>query len=234
MTTSTTTAPRQGDVVYASLHVPDADRAAAFFGEVVGWTYSVDRHHQIDGLSIHHGLMGGVDHATLLLCFAVGDLEAVLDRVAAAGGQPGPIDDEPFGRTSLCTDDQGMRFALNEGPIGEGLPEPDRSGDLVHITMEVMDSGKARAFYGTVLGWQFESGHVDDGWMIQSPTPGMGMAGGRTPATVVPMYAVDDIGASVAAVRRLGGTSSDPEERPYGIAAECHDDQGTHFYLMQR
>ena len=63
--------------------------------------------------------------------------------------------------------------------------------------------------------------------------PMSGLQGGHPQPTVVPMYQVDDIEAAVAAVRRLGGTSTDPEAQPYGISAECSDDQGTSFYLGQ-
>ena len=60
-----------------------------------------------------------------------------------------------------------------------------------------------------------------------------GMHGGHDVATGVPMYRVDDIEAAVARVRAAGGTATDPERQPYGISAECVDDQGTRFYLGQ-
>jgi predicted enzyme related to lactoylglutathione lyase len=45
------------------------------------------------------------------------------------------------------------------------------------------------------------------------------------------MYRVDDIAAAVERVRAAGGTSTDPERQPYGVTADCADNQGTHFYL---
>jgi uncharacterized protein len=47
------------------------------------------------------------------------------------------------------------------------------------------------------------------------------------------MYRVDDIHAAVAEVRARGGRATDPEQQPYGLSAECADNQGTHFYLGQ-
>jgi predicted enzyme related to lactoylglutathione lyase len=99
--------------------------------------------------------------------------------------------------------------------------------------MEVVDSARARAFYGTVLGWRFNPGRVPDGWQNDGVVPMLGMAGGRSPATVVPMYRVDDIAAAVARVRDRGGTATDPERQAYGLSATCTDDQGTRFYLHQ-
>jgi uncharacterized protein len=57
------------------------------------------------------------------------------------------------------------------------------------------------------------------------------MHGGHARSTVLPMYRVDDIAAAVERVRAAGGTSTDPEQQPYGVTAECTDDQGTRFYL---
>jgi predicted enzyme related to lactoylglutathione lyase len=44
---------------------------------------------------------------------------------------------------------------------------------------------------------------------------------------------VDDLAAAVAAVRDHGGQAGEPQQQPYGRIAECIDDQGTHFQLLQ-
>jgi predicted enzyme related to lactoylglutathione lyase len=136
----------------------------------------------------------------------------------------------------MCEDDQGVPFSLYEwrGDAERGPDNGRRQGDLSYVTMEVPDSAKARAFYGDVLGWRFTPGRVEDGWGIDGVAPMMGMAGGRRPATVVPMYRVDDIDGAVARVRAAGGTATDPQRQPYGISSECSDDQETRFYLGQQ
>jgi len=63
--------------------------------------------------------------------------------------------------------------------------------------------------------------------------PMIGLHGGHDRTTVLPMYRVDDIHAAAARVRSAGGTSTDPERQPYGLTAQCVDDQGTRFYLGQ-
>jgi predicted enzyme related to lactoylglutathione lyase len=60
-----------------------------------------------------------------------------------------------------------------------------------------------------------------------------GIGGGATDPAVVPMYAVDDIEVAVAAVRTAGGSAGDIDRMPYGLTAECRDDQGLPFYLGQ-
>jgi len=229
---------RQGDVVYVSLWVTDADRAADFFGSVLGWSIEAAPPgwaRQIEGRDPHHGLMGGHSRPTLFLCFAVDDLPAALDRVRAAGGSAGEPEPKGDGQVADCVDDQGCPFALYQGPPGALRPPRNGggAGDVCYITMQVVDSARTRAFYGAVLGWTFEPGRVDDGWGPRDVAPMVGLHGGHDETTIVPMYRVDDAAAAVARVRAAGGTATDPERQPYGVSAECTDDQGTHFYLGQ-
>lgn len=97
----------------------------------------------------------------------------------------------------------------------------------------VRDAARARSFFSSVLGWRFTPGRTEGGWNIEDVRPRAGIHGGNEVPVVVPMYAVDDIHASVSKVRAAGGTASDPEEMPYGITANCTDDQGVAFYLGQ-
>jgi uncharacterized glyoxalase superfamily protein PhnB/catechol 2,3-dioxygenase-like lactoylglutathione lyase family enzyme len=232
---------RHGDIGYASLWVPDVARAASFFTTVLGWHYAPAGSHagrQVQGLTLHHGMWGGVDPPTLFCCFAVDDLAAAMTRVVAAGGTANQAHVEPFGLVSECTDDQGTPFAMFEPPGGvapRSLSAPNGSleGDLAYITMEVVDSARTRAFYGSVLGWHYSSGHIADGWQVDNVTPMVGLSGGHGAARTVPMYRVGDIAAAVDAVRDAGGTATDPERQPYWVTATCTDDQGTRFYLGQ-
>jgi predicted enzyme related to lactoylglutathione lyase len=58
-----------------------------------------------------------------------------------------------------------------------------------------------------------------------------GLSGGQERATAVPLWLVADIDAAVERVRASGGTATDPEQQPYGLTADCRDDQGVAFYL---
>ena len=231
---------RPGDVAYASLWVPDVERAATFFGAVLGWRYSLGsspRGRQVEGVTPNHGLWGGQERSTLFLCFAVDDVEAAVRRVRDAGGRAEEPRQEPYGLVADCTDDQGLPFALVSAPDESTAGQPMRSGragrppDLAYITLEVADSERARTFYGSVLGWRFTPGRTPGGWNVEAVWPMTGMAGGAPQPTVVPMYRVADVAAAVERVRSTGGTATDPERQPYGVTAECTDDQGTRFYL---
>jgi len=229
---------RNGDIAYVSLWVRDVEGATAFFSEVLGWRYapgSAPQGRQVVGTTPGHGIWGNQERSTLFLCFAVNDLQVAVDRVRTAGGESDGPREEPWGSTADCVDDQGVRFALVQSTQGSGQgkgpPTGHRHGDLAYVTMEVVDSARTRAFYGSVLGWTFTPGTVEDGWQVEDVAPMAGLAGGRETATVVPMYRVDDIAAAVQRVRAVGGTATEPERQPYGVMSVCTDDQGTSFYL---
>jgi uncharacterized glyoxalase superfamily protein PhnB len=233
--------PRHGDLGYVSLWVPNVQRAARFFSIVLGWRYgpgSVAQGRQVEGPRLHHGLWGDQHRSNLFLCFAVEDIASAVERVRVAGGTAAEPQEEPYGLISECVDDQSSPFALFEPPAGtrpagEGGPAPVASGEVAYITMEVVDSSRARAFYASVLGWSYLPGHVEDGWQVEDVEPMVGMSGGHAVATSLPMYRVQDIDDAVARVRAGGGTATDPQPRPHGISSECVDDQGTRFYLGQ-
>lgn len=113
-----------------------------------------------------------------------------------------------------------------------------RHGDISYITLGLPDLARGRAFYGTVLGWEFSPGSSEHGAQVEEIVPMIGLwdgeqpAGGRVHGAVLG-FRVDDIAAAVAAVRAHGGTVSDPHREPYALAAEGHDDQGISFYLHQ-
>jgi predicted enzyme related to lactoylglutathione lyase len=47
------------------------------------------------------------------------------------------------------------------------------------------------------------------------------------------VWQVADVAAAVGRVREAGGTSTEPHREPYGLIAECTDDQGARFSLTQ-
>ena len=60
------------------------------------------------------GFAGGHAEATVVPMFPVADIGAAVARVRAAGGSASDPERYPYGITSECTDDQGLRFYLGE------------------------------------------------------------------------------------------------------------------------
>jgi len=224
---------RQGDIGYAWLTAPDPDRAADFYAAVLGWRYTPGHAaggRNVEGRSLPLGI--GPGEPGWHLSYAVDDVAAAVERVRAAGGTAAEPEDRAYGSAADGVDNQGVAFSLHRAGSGPRSPENGaRPGDLSYLTLEVVDSARARAFYGEVLGWTFTPGAVADGWSPPGVSPMTGMHGGNERHSAVPMWKVDDVPAAVERVRAAGGTSTDPEEKPYGITADCRDDQGVRFYL---
>lgn len=226
---------QHGDIGYVSVWSPDADRAARFYGHVLGWTYDAASH-RVTNTDIPTGIFGVDGEPTLFCCYAVADLPAAREAIAAAGGTPGDVRQSDYGPILDATDPQGTAFAVYQPAGDPKRPELNGSGpgELSYVTYNVPDSATFRDFYGRVLHWTFEPGHVDDGWQVTPTHPMAGVAGGSDRPATVPMWTVADIDAAVARVRAAGGTVlQEPARQPYGLMAECLDDQGDRFYLGQ-
>jgi uncharacterized glyoxalase superfamily protein PhnB len=146
---------------------------------------------------------------------------ARLERAAA---------DYDYGRNAVVVDPSGHRWMIASSPA---VTPTSRHGDLAYLTHAVGDTARARAFYSAVLGWTFSPGRVTDGWQIEGTFPPAGMHGGAATPGIEPVYQVDDLAAALAAVRDHGGQAGEPQQQPYGRIAECIDDQGAHFQLLQ-
>jgi predicted enzyme related to lactoylglutathione lyase len=229
----------QGDIGYVSLQVPDADRAAAFYTAVLGWTYEkrTEQSRHVLGQTMSIGIFGGQERPDLFCAYAVGDVDAAVARVRAAGGTAQAPSEHPYGRTADCVDSEGTSFAVFTPPAGNPGERPpmngERPGDLCYLAYGVVDSVATREFYGSVLGWRFRAGHSPDGWEIEDIAPMVGIGGGQPQQRTAPMWLVDDIEAAIGRVRAAGGTATEIAQRPYGLESECVDDQGSHFYLTQ-
>ncbi|MGH9029234.1 MAG: VOC family protein, partial [Acidimicrobiales bacterium] len=94
---------REGDVAYVSLWVPDVERAASFFSNVLDWSYAAGsgpEGRQVEGLNIRHGMWGRQPRSNLFLCFAVSDVHSAAERVRSAGGTAEEPHREPYGMIS--------------------------------------------------------------------------------------------------------------------------------------
>jgi predicted enzyme related to lactoylglutathione lyase len=245
--------PRQGDIGYASLWVPDVARAATFYGSVLGVEYQPahgGRGWQATAVTPSQGFWASGDQPTLFCSYIVDDVAAAVARVRAAGGQASEPVPRPYGPTADCTDTDGAGFALFQPQGGRARPRPapagsepvparsgpapaGRDGDLIYVTLEVADADQTLAFYHAVLGWRSRPGRAPGGWQVEDTTPMIGVSGGHPVATVVPVWRVADVVAAVGRVRAAGGDATEPHWEPYGLIAECRDDQGARFSLTQ-
>ena len=231
--TGAATPIQHGDVGYVSVWTPDAERAAAFYGRVLGWTYDPATH-QVTNTKQHIGIFSVTIPQGMLCCYAVADLAGARQSILDGGGQVGETQEFDFGTVLDATDSQGTAFAVFQPAPGTPRPALNGAGpgELSYITYEVPDSAAFKAFYSRLLFWSFEPGRIEDGWQVAGTHPMAGVAGGSAQGVTVPMWTVDDIDAAVAQVREAGGTViEEPSQQAYGRMAQCTDDQGTRFYL---
>ncbi len=138
--------------------------------------------------------------------------------------------DQPYGRSSVIVDPFGHRWMLLKPPARATRL---RQGDVASVTMMAPDARRAKEFYEAVLGVPFSSGHVG-AWRTDETRPPLGILPSEGADSEVQLsYRVDDIAAAVERVRAAGGRADEAGRRPFGLLAECVDDQGMTFRLWQ-
>ena len=149
---------------------PDAAAAAAFYSDLLGWTYE-DRmpgegHYyvvQLDGLDAA-GFAEG-EASGWLTYVSVEDADATADRVLAAGGAVTlpPEDVMDLGRTAVFADPAGAPFAAWQPGRRQGLGAVNAPGSWNWSNLHTRDLDGAARFYGAVFGWEVATVEVAEG-----------------------------------------------------------------------
>jgi len=112
------------------------------------------------------------------------------------------------------------------------------AGTIVHFELPSADAARASGFWNGLFGWSiggsvmeghdyrmFQAGPDQGGAVMPSETAGSG---------VIVYFGTDDIDASVAKVRELGGNAEEKQPVPtHGWFAACKDMEGNSFRLWQ-
>ena len=111
-------------------------------------------------------------------------------------------------------------------------------GKLVHFELPAKDAGRARSFWSGVFGWEFQDSGMPE-MDYQMVRTGDDQGGAVYPSDaagdgVIVYFETDDIDASVANTRQLGGDAEDKQPIPHvGWFARCKDTEGNEFSLFQ-
>ena len=111
-------------------------------------------------------------------------------------------------------------------------------GRIVHFELVAADADRASGFWGGLFGWEIGASAME-GFDYRMFPVGEGQSGAVFPAEERPgapivYFDTDDIDASIARVRELGGTADDKQPVPtHGWFAACKDTEGTSFSLWQ-
>lgn len=111
------------------------------------------------------------------------------------------------------------------------------AGQLVHFEIPARDTAGARAFWGSLFGWEFQEfpGPTEYHMTQLSETMGGAIYGAEGDQRGTRVYFdVDDIGAGRARVTELGGEAGEAMPVPtMGWFALCSDPEGNEFGLWQ-
>ena len=104
-------------------------------------------------------------------------------------------------------------------------------GEPSYIELGVRDPDRARAFYGPLLGWE-----VSERGEVGTSTLSIGIHGGDDASLFEVFFAVSSLDAALEQVRELGGAVLGDVQvsEGFGRWAECADDQGVRFGLVER
>jgi predicted enzyme related to lactoylglutathione lyase/uncharacterized glyoxalase superfamily protein PhnB len=170
------------------------------------------------------------------------DVDASTERAGRSASVEREPADQPYGRGPVIVDPFGHRWMLLRPSARAGLARPTdpdrppgrlRQGDVANVTMMARDAHRAKKFYEAALRVPFSSGHPG-AWRTDETRPPLGILSSQGAEPEVQLsYRVDDIAAAVERVRAAGGHADEPERKPYGLLAECIDDQGATFRLWQ-
>lgn len=249
----------KGSFVWHELMTTDAEAAARFYGDVVGWKSQdaglSDRRYTI--VSVGESGVGGIMDLPPEVAAAgarpgwigyigTDDVDSCAARVRDAGGViHRPAEDIPgVGRFAVVADPQGAVFVLFKGAAempGE-RPGPGTPGTVGWNELHAGEWQSAFAFYADLFGWE-KAEAVDMGPMgtYQLFSAGADPIGGmmtKTDAIPAPFwlyyFTVDAVDAGAARVNAKGGkVLFGPQEVPGGMwILQCMDPQGAMFALV--
>lgn len=216
---------------------PDPLAATRFYGELFGWTF--DAPGPMPGglpgeyrcARLGGRLVGGIGQAppatpaVWSTYVRVDDVEQALARATDAGGTVvvGPLDAGRAGRMAVLTDTSGVAFAVWQPRERAGAERFDAPGTWAMSALHTPELDRARAFYGTLFGWTFETASNSPLALVRLPghvggEPGQPIprddaavateipAGDPTPPHWAVNFRVDDADATTERARELGGT----------------------------
>jgi uncharacterized protein len=251
---------------------PDPEAAAAFYGELFGWEledvmppeapgkYYLARIRGEDVAAIGSQPQGAPPAATWNTYIWVADADETADKVRAAGGSvlTEPFDVMDAGRMAVFADPAGAAFCVWQAGQHRGAGVVNEHASLNFNNLNTRDVDGARAFYGSVFGWDLlDVGGAGSMWalpaygdFLEQRTPGLreNIAKMGAPArfeevvaTLMPIsddhpahwsvtFAVDDADAIATRAAELGGqVVVPPFDAPWVRLTIITDPQGATF-----
>lgn len=236
---------------------PDIDASVEFYGLLFGWEVPPAENPEETG-GYRMAMLGGKAIAGMMPLMQEGqrpawqtyvtveDVDATAAAVKEAGGQvvAKPMDVLTAGRMAVFTDPAGAFFAVWEARDAIGSELVNEPGALCWNELNTRDVEAAKAFYGAVFGWTFDTQTMPDGNSYTAieldgePVGGILDQDQRDVPAEVPAYwavyfAVEDTDASLERAKQLGGSVMvEPIDIPVGRFAFLSDPHGAAFAVI--
>lgn len=243
-------------VVWADLATPDVGKARAFYGELLGWSYTGGDDPKTGFYTT--GNRNGRRVAAMWqkppempvsvwgIYIGVDSADDATAKVKAAGGQvlQPAIDVMDYGRMALFTDPTGAAFGVWQSKSHTGAQIVNEPGAMVWHEVYTRDAAKALDFYTKVFGLKSQKMEGDgmEYWTLhlpqtEEPVAGLMQMGDTFPKEVPSAwntyFAVSDADAATKKVEKLGGKVMQPAfDTPYGRMSAVVDPFGATFCLI--
>ena len=230
---------------------PDPRAAADFYTRLFGWEVETSGEYtfcKLRGSDV--AAIAAGERAAWTTHIWVESADETAARVTEAGGSvvTAPFDVPEAGRTAVLTDPAGAEFSVWQPTAHKGAQRVNEPGAWAMSALSTPDLEGAKAFYGTVFGWETDTFAVGDlevtlwrlpgfvGGEPEQPVPADVIAtavGGDTARWDVDLW-VDDTDATAARAAELGGTVvAGPFDMPIGRRAVLADPQGATFSISR-
>jgi predicted enzyme related to lactoylglutathione lyase len=248
-----------GSFIWYELLTADPDSAAAFYGEVIGWTAASAEQPGIDyrlfsaeGTPVagHMKLPDGAEEAGMrpgwLGYIGVDDVDSAVADIESAGGKVHmpAMDLEGVGRMALVADPQGVPFYVMRGASEEASTSFDavKAGHCSWNELSTPDQAGALDFYAGRFGWEkgevMPMGEMGGYQFIDHGGETIGAIMTNRPDGPPPgwkfAFRVRDIEGAAARISAGGGTVHyGPAEVPNGdFVVVASDPQGAAFMAV--
>jgi uncharacterized protein len=250
--------PITNTIVWGELATPNLEKARAFYGELLGWSFiggdeprtgyytmATLGGRQVVGL----WQQGAETQSTGLpstwsVYFGSDDCDATA-AMTSAGGQliMPPMDVMSLGRMALGVDPTGAAFGVWQSKEHKGSQLLNEPGAMTWHEVYTRDASAAREFYGKVFGLEARklAGSTVDYWSLhlgERTVAGLMQMTDQFPKEAPPRwntyFAVADTDVATAKLQKLGGRVLQPAfDTPYGRMSAVADPQGAAFCLIK-
>ncbi len=179
-------------------------------------------------------------HTSVSIVIQVAAVEQFVERAANGGAVvQRPIEEAHGSRSVWIVDPFGHRWNVAT-PVYDAEQVAQRSvpSEPYYMTLTTADVERGAAFYGAVLGWEFQDQGNGGKHVVNTQMPiGLRATGnpfGNTePGEIQMWFTVRDFDDAVDRVRVAGGTVVELNAWDSGREAICEDDQGITFKLSE-